>query len=128
LTEGKKVKVMQERFTIQCEQYGDNVHIFIGTGRSLDKITFVFLITNYNRNTNHQVLCSLFLFKSVPSIVSSMPPCRSSFKRSFGFRLHVIPSCISSCQRCFFLENLRRRRRPPTHTQSKKDIIQTHFK
>jgi hypothetical protein len=61
--------------TIQREQYVGIVHLFIGTGRSPDKITFVSLITNYNNNTNHQGLCSLFLFKSVPSFVSNMPPC-----------------------------------------------------
>jgi hypothetical protein len=40
--------------TSQREQYGDTVHLFIGTGHSLDKITFVSLITNYNHNTNYQ--------------------------------------------------------------------------
>jgi hypothetical protein len=29
--------------TIQREQYGVTVHLFIGTGRSLDKITFMSL-------------------------------------------------------------------------------------
>jgi hypothetical protein len=27
--------------TIQCEQYGGTVHLFIGTGRSPTKITFM---------------------------------------------------------------------------------------
>jgi hypothetical protein len=61
--------------TIQREQYGGIVHLFIGTGHSPEKITFVSLITNYNHNTNYHGLCSLFLFKSVPSFVSSMPQC-----------------------------------------------------
>jgi hypothetical protein len=99
--------------TILHEQYRGTVHLFIGTGRSPDKITLMSLITNYNHNTNYQGLCSLFLFKSVPSFVSSMPPCRSSFNRSFGFHLHVASACISSCRKCFCLEDLRRRRRPP---------------
>jgi hypothetical protein len=61
--------------TIQCEQYGGTVHLFIGTGRSPDKITFVSLINNYNHNTNYQGLCSLFLFKSVSSFIFSKSPC-----------------------------------------------------
>jgi hypothetical protein len=100
--------------TIQREQYEGTVHLFIGTGRSPDKITFVSLITNYDHNTNYQGLCGLFHFKSVPSFVLSTPPCQSSFNCSFGIYLHVVPACISSCRRCFCLEDLRRRRRPPT--------------
>jgi hypothetical protein len=83
--------------TSQREQYGGTVHLLIGTGRSLDKVTIVSLITNYNHNTDYQGLCILFLFKSVPSFVLGMPPCRSSFNCSFGIYLHVVPACISSC-------------------------------
>jgi hypothetical protein len=100
--------------TSQREQYGDTVHLFIGMGRSSDKITFVSLITNYNHSTNHQGQCSLFLFKSVLSFALGMPSCRSSFNCSFGIYLHVVAACMSSCRRCFCLEDLRRRRRPPT--------------
>jgi hypothetical protein len=57
--------------TSQCEQYGGTVHLFIGTGHSPDKITFVSLITNHNHDTNYQGLYGLFLFKSVPPFVSS---------------------------------------------------------
>jgi hypothetical protein len=32
----------------------------------------------------------------------------------FGLYLHVTPAFVLSCQRCFYLEDLRRRRRPPT--------------
>jgi hypothetical protein len=74
----------------QREQYGGTVHLFIGTGRSPDKTTFVSLITNHNHNTNYQGLCGLFLFKSVPSFVLCMPSCRSSFNCSFGIYLHVV--------------------------------------
>jgi hypothetical protein len=52
--------------TSQREQYGSTVHLFIGTGRSLCKITFMpFMFTIYLK-TIHQGLDSLFLFKSVP--------------------------------------------------------------
>jgi hypothetical protein len=39
--------------TNQCEQYGATVHLFIGTGRSPGKSTFMSLIFTYDRNTNH---------------------------------------------------------------------------
>jgi hypothetical protein len=51
--------------TNQREQYGGTVHLFIGTGRSLVKITFMSLMTSYNHNTNYHGLIGLFLFKSV---------------------------------------------------------------
>jgi hypothetical protein len=60
--------------TIQREQYMGTIHLFIGTGRSPDKITSMSLITNYNHNTDYQGLYSLFLFKSVSSFVFSMTP------------------------------------------------------
>jgi hypothetical protein len=100
--------------TSQREQYGGNVHLFIGTGHSPNKITFMSLITNHNCDTNYQGLHGLFLFKSVPPFISSASSCRSSFDCSFGIYLHVMSACISSCRRCFCLEDLRRRRRPPT--------------
>jgi hypothetical protein len=60
--------------TMQHEQYRGTVHLFIGMGRSPDKITSVSLITNYDHNTDYQGLYSLFLFKSVSSFVFSMTP------------------------------------------------------
>jgi hypothetical protein len=39
--------------TIQREQYGGTVHLFIGTGHSPDKITFMSLTFTYNHNTNN---------------------------------------------------------------------------
>ena len=39
--------------TIQREQYVGTVHLFIGTGRSPDKITSTSLLTNYNHNANY---------------------------------------------------------------------------
>jgi hypothetical protein len=100
--------------TSQHEQYGGTVHLFIGTGRSPDKITFVPLTTNHIHDTNYQGLCGLFIFKSVPPFVASVSSCRSFFDCSFGKHLHVTPVCMSSCRRCFCLEDLRCRRRPPT--------------
>jgi hypothetical protein len=39
--EGKSTSVTQKQNTIQREQYGSTVHLFIGTGRSLWEITFM---------------------------------------------------------------------------------------
>jgi hypothetical protein len=39
--------------TIQREQYGVTVHLFIGMGHSPDKSTFISLVTAYNLNINH---------------------------------------------------------------------------
>jgi hypothetical protein len=56
--------------TSQREQYGGTVHLFIGTGRSPVKITFMSLMTSYNHDTNYHGLIGLFLFKSVQFFVS----------------------------------------------------------
>jgi hypothetical protein len=56
--------------TSQREQYGGTVHLFIGTGRSPVKITFMSLMTSYNHDTNYHGLIGIFLFKSVQSFVS----------------------------------------------------------
>jgi hypothetical protein len=99
---------------IQREQYEGTVHLFIGMGHSPDKITSISLMTNYIYSTDHQGLHSLFRFKLVSSFVFSTSSCLSSFNRSFGLYLHVTPAFVLFCRRCFCLENLRRRRRPPT--------------
>jgi hypothetical protein len=39
--------------TIQREQYGGTVHLFIGTGHSLGKSTFMSLTFIHNYNINH---------------------------------------------------------------------------
>jgi hypothetical protein len=56
--------------TSQREQYEGTVHLFIGTGRSPVKITFMSLIISYNHDTNYHGLIGLFLFKSVSPFVS----------------------------------------------------------
>jgi hypothetical protein len=56
--------------TGQREQYRGTVHLFIGTGCNLVKITFMPLIANYKHDTSHHGLNGLFLFKSVLSFVS----------------------------------------------------------
>jgi hypothetical protein len=52
--------------TIQREQYGATVHLFIGMGHSPDKITFVSLIFTCDYNTNYHGLSGPFpLYVSV---------------------------------------------------------------
>jgi hypothetical protein len=70
LTEGKKSKRDARANTSQREQYRGTVHLFIGTGRSPIKITFISLITSYNLGTNYHGSIGLFLFKSVQPFVS----------------------------------------------------------
>jgi hypothetical protein len=52
--------------TSQREQYGGTVHLFIGTGRNLCKITFMPFMFTIDLRTIYRGLDSLFLFKSVP--------------------------------------------------------------
>jgi hypothetical protein len=49
----------------QREQYGGTIHLFIGTGRSLCKITSMPFIFTIDLRTIYRGLDSLFLFKSV---------------------------------------------------------------
>jgi hypothetical protein len=51
--------------TSQREQYGVNVHLFIGTGRSLCKITSMPFVFTIDLRTIYRGLDSLFLFKLV---------------------------------------------------------------
>jgi hypothetical protein len=52
--------------TSQREQYGSTVHLFIGTGRSLCKITFMSFIVTTELWIIQRGLDGLFPFKSVP--------------------------------------------------------------
>jgi hypothetical protein len=67
LTEGKNPRVTCEWLQVSVNSTGDIVYLFIGTGRSPNKITFMSLPTNHNHNINYQGLCGPFLFKSDPS-------------------------------------------------------------
>jgi hypothetical protein len=52
--------------TSQREQYGVTVHLFIGIGQSLCKITSMPFMFTVDLRTIYRGLDSLFLFKSVP--------------------------------------------------------------
>jgi hypothetical protein len=51
LTEGKSVRDAGA-ITTQCVQYGVTVHLFIGTGRSPGKITFMSLTFSINHKAS----------------------------------------------------------------------------
>jgi hypothetical protein len=76
---------------MQCEQYGVVVHLFIGIGRSPDKITFMPLIFTANNKASCQGLSSLFSFRSIPSSTFIVVLSQSFFSHSF--------SAHSSCSR-----------------------------
>jgi hypothetical protein len=89
-------RVDAKAITIQHEQYGGTVYLFIGTGRNPSKNTFMALICTHNRNINHQWLTSLFLFDStlcLTFIVILSRSCRSSVVASafvvIVFRQHL---------------------------------------
>jgi hypothetical protein len=66
LKEGKSTSVTQKQMSRSREQYGSTVHLFIGTGRSPCKITFMPFTFANNFMVIHRGLNSLFPFKSVP--------------------------------------------------------------
>jgi len=56
----------KKRMTSQREQYGDTVHLFIDTGHSPYKITFMPFTFDNNSIVVYRGLNSLFIFKSAP--------------------------------------------------------------
>ena len=73
----QKIRMQRWRareITIQCEQYGVTVHLFIGPGRSPDKITFIPLTFTLSYNTSYQGLSSLFPLRSVSSSIQAEAP------------------------------------------------------
>jgi hypothetical protein len=118
--------------TIQPEQYGVTVHLFIGTGRNPDKITLMSPTFTINHKASYQGLGSLFPFRSVSSSVFVIILSQSSFSHSFGVRsscLRVVypyhaylhPKAETSCSNlCYTKKHIShvfktfRRGRPPT--------------
>jgi hypothetical protein len=78
--------------TIQREQYGVTAHLFIGTGRSLDEITFMSLTFTVDHKTNCRGLSSLFPLKSVPPFTIVNVLSRSSFSHIIG---HLLSNAMS---------------------------------
>jgi hypothetical protein len=55
--------------TIQREQYDVIVHLFIGTGRSPGKSTFMSLMFTHDRNADYKGLGSLFLLRPLSTFL-----------------------------------------------------------
>jgi hypothetical protein len=82
----------EREITIQREQYGVTVHLFIGTWRSLDKITFIPLTFTLSYNTSYQGLSSHFPLRSVSSSIQAETPwatASASIHVTFGLYIHI---------------------------------------
>jgi hypothetical protein len=66
------------------EQYRGTVHLFIGTGCSLCKTTFIPFTIDYNNDTKHHGSLSHLIFKLVHLFVLNLSPCQSFIGDSFG--------------------------------------------
>jgi hypothetical protein len=76
LREGKSTSVTQKQMPSQRDQYGNTVHLFIGTGRSPYKITTMPFTFANNSIVIHRGLNSLFPFRSVSfSDITPKLPC-----------------------------------------------------
>jgi hypothetical protein len=81
--------------TIQREQYGVIVHLFIGIGRSLDKITFMSLTFTVYHKASYRGLSSLFSFRSVSYFTIVIVLSRSFFSHSFEASLSFLQTAPS---------------------------------
>jgi hypothetical protein len=96
----QKYKRVTRANTSQREQYRGTVHLFIGTGRSLGKITFMPFMFTIDLRTICRGLDSLFLLKSIPfSATEPKLPCaqlRHWFSLCSDPALHIVYSFIPS--------------------------------
>jgi hypothetical protein len=88
--------------TSQREQYGVTVHLFIGTERSPDKITFLSLTFTVDHKASYRGLNSIFPLKSVSYFTIVNVLSRSFFGHaselacpSFRLHLHTMHTFIS---------------------------------
>jgi hypothetical protein len=100
----ENTSVTQKQMPSQREQYGDTVHLFIGTGYNPYKITYMPFTFGDNSIALYRGLNGLFIFKSVP--FSANMPKLSCFTAS--------ALCQSLYLLSFSLEDLRRRSIDPT--------------
>jgi hypothetical protein len=81
--------------TSQPEQYGVTVHLFIGTGHGLNKITFMSLTFTIDHKANCRGLNNLFSFRSVSPFIIVVALILSSFRHSFGASLSFVQTASS---------------------------------
>ena len=92
----ESTSVTQKRMPNQREQYGGTVHLFIGTGHSLCKITPIPFTFGSNSIVIHRGLNSLFIFKSVSfSAITPKLSC-SHLRRCINLRIILVFSCCDT--------------------------------
>ena len=96
LRKGKITGVTQKQVSSQREQYGGTVHLFIGTGHSPYKITFMPFTFDNNSIVIHRGLNSLFIFKSVSFSATTPKLSRSHLRRCINLRMILVFSCYDT--------------------------------
>jgi hypothetical protein len=99
----------------QREQYGGTVHLFIVTGRSPSKNTFMALTCTYDPNTKQQGLTSPFLLDSTLCLTFVVTLSRRCSPLAFPHMFVVASAFDLVVYRQYLrLVDLQQRRRPPT--------------
>jgi hypothetical protein len=118
LVEGKKYKRDAKASTSQREKYGGTVHLFIGTGRSLWEIKFMFFTFIIDLYINLWGLDSIFPFKSVPfSAIEPKLPCAQLRSNDNLRHDHALPIVYA-----FILSP-----KVPVHKPCLEDIVKLRF-
>jgi hypothetical protein len=82
--------VTQKQMPDQREQYGGTVHLFIGTGHSPYKITFMPFTFDNNSIVIYRGLNSLFIFKSVSFFAITPKLSCSHLRRCINLRIILV--------------------------------------
>jgi hypothetical protein len=83
----KNASVTQKQVPSQREQYGGTVHLFIDTGHSPYKITFMPFTFGNDSIVIHRGLNSLFIFKSILFSATTPKLSRSHLRRCINLRI-----------------------------------------
>jgi hypothetical protein len=89
----ESTSVTQKRMPNQREQYGDTVHLFIGTGHSPYKITFMPFTFDNNSIVVYRVLNSLFISKSVSFSATTPKLSCLHLRRCIDLRIILVFFC-----------------------------------
>jgi hypothetical protein len=92
----ENTSVTQKQMPSQREQYGGTVHLFIDTGHSPYKITFMPFTFDNNSIVIHRGLNSLFIFKSVSFSATRPKLSRSHLRRCINLRMILVFSCCDT--------------------------------
>jgi hypothetical protein len=92
----ENTSVTQKQMPSQREQYGGTVHLFIDTGHSPNKITFMPFTFDNNYIVIHRGLNSLFIFKSVSFSATRPKLSRSHLRRCINLRMILVFSCCDT--------------------------------